>query len=67
MSIQIEAGEITEALKLVRKECHNVDEMSAYEINKLALQLVSASNMFDSATLISDSIDDLIDNDDDDD
>lgn len=63
MSIQIEAGEITEALKLVRKECHNVDEMSAYEINKLALQLVSASNMFDSATLISDSIDDLVDND----
>ena len=63
MSIQIEAGEITEALKLIKKECHNFDELSAYEVNKLALELVTASNMFDSATLISDSIDDLVDND----
>ena len=63
MSIQIEAGEITEALKLIKKECHNFDELSAYEVNKLALEMVTASNMFDSATLISDSIDDLVDND----
>lgn len=63
MAIQIEAGEITEALKLIKKECHNFDELSAYEVNKLALELVTASNMFDSATLISDSIDDLVDND----
>lgn len=63
MSLQIEDGEITEALKLIKKECHNFDELSAYEVNKLALELVTASNMFDSATLISDSIDDLVDND----
>ena len=61
MSIQVEAGEITDAIKLIKKECHNFDELSAYEVNKLAIELVTASNMFDSATLISDSIDSLVD------
>jgi hypothetical protein len=63
MSIQIESGEITDAIKLIKKECHNFDDLSAYEVNKLAIELVTASNMFDSATLISDSIDNLVDND----
>ena len=63
MSIQIEAGEITEALKLIKNECHDFDDLTAYEVNKLAIELVTASNMFDSATLISDSIDNLVDND----
>lgn len=63
MAIGIEAGEITDAIKLIKKEGHNFDELSAYEVNKLAIELVAASNMFDSATLISDSIDNLVDND----
>lgn len=57
MSLKIEAGEITAALKLVKKECDGVKAMSPYEINKLAIQIVMASNMFDSAALISESID----------
>jgi signal transduction protein with GAF and PtsI domain len=57
MSLKVEAGEITAALKMVKKECHGVKEMTAYEINKLAIQIVVASNMFDSAALISESID----------
>jgi signal transduction protein with GAF and PtsI domain len=57
MSLNIEAGEIAAAVKMVKKECERVKEMSAYEINKLALQIVVASNMYDSASLISESID----------
>lgn len=65
MTIQIEEGEITDAIELLKKECHEFDNLSAYEVNKLAIELVAASNIFDSATLISDSIDDLIDDGDD--
>jgi len=57
MSLNIQAGEISAAIKLVKKECHGVKEMTAYEINKLAIQIVMASNMYDSASLISESID----------
>ena len=63
MSIQVESGEITDAIELIKEEAHNFDDLSAYEVNKLAIELVTASNMFDSATLISDSIDNLVDND----
>lgn len=61
MSLKIEAGELTAAIKMVKKECDGVKEMTAYEINKLAVQIVVASNMFDSAALISESIDALVD------
>lgn len=57
MSLKIEAGEITAAVKLVKKECEGVKQMTSFEINKLAIQIVMASNMFDSAALISESID----------
>jgi len=57
MSLNIESGEIAEAVKMVKKECEGAKEMTAYEINKLALQIVVASNMYDSASLISESID----------
>ena len=52
MSLNIEAGEIAEAVKMVKKECENAKEMTAYEINKLAMQIVVASNMYDSASLM---------------
>ncbi len=61
MSLKIEAGELTAAIKMVKKEGDGVKEMTAYEINKLAVQIVMASNMFDSAALISESIDALVD------
>lgn len=57
MSLKIESGEITAALKLVKKECEGVKDMTPYEINKLAIQLVVASNMYDSAAIVSESID----------
>lgn len=63
MTIEIETGDISEAIKLLKEECHDFDDLSAYEVNKLAIELVAASNIFDSATLISDSIDNLVDND----
>ena len=62
MSLKIEQGEIEDAIKLVKKECVGVDEMTAYEINKLAVQIVMASNVYDSAALISESIDYLNEN-----
>lgn len=62
MSLKIEAGEIEDAVKLVKKECVGVDEMSAFEINQLAVQIVMASNVYDSAALISESIDYLNEN-----
>ena len=63
MTIEIETGDISEAIKLLKEECYDFDNLSAYEVNKLAIELVAASNIFDSATLISDSIDNLVDND----
>ncbi len=63
MSIEIETGDISEAIELLKEECHEFENLSAYEVNKLAIELVAASNIFDSATLISDSIDNLVDND----
>ena len=63
MTIEIETGDIAEAIKLLKEECYDFDDLSAYEVNKLAIELVAASNIFDSATLISDSIDNLVDND----
>ena len=63
MTIEIETGDISDAIKLLKEECHDFDDLSAYEVNKLAIELVAASNIFDSATLISDSIDNLVDND----
>ena len=56
MSMKIEEGEIADAIKLIKKECVGYDEMSPYEINSLAMQLVTASNIYDSAALISESI-----------
>jgi hypothetical protein len=62
MSLKIEQGEIEDAIKLVKKECVGVDEMSPYEINRLAVEIVMASNVYDSAALISESIDYLNEN-----
>ena len=62
MSLKIEQGEIEDALKLVKKECVGIDEMTPFEINKLAIQIVMASNLYDSAALISESIDYLNEN-----
>ncbi len=62
MSLKIEAGEIEDAIKLVKNECVGVDEMSSFEINQLAVQIVMASNVYDSAALISESIDYLNEN-----
>ena len=55
MSLEIEDGEITDALKMVKKECVGVKEMTPFEINQLAVQIVQASNVYDAAGLISDS------------
>jgi len=55
MSIEIEAGEITDALKMVKKECVGVKEMTPFEINQLAVQIVQASNVYDAADLIAES------------
>ncbi len=63
MSIEIETGDISEAIELLKEECHEFENLTAYEVNKLAIELVAASNIFDSASLISDSIDNLVDND----
>ncbi len=63
MTIEIETGDISEAIELLKEECHEFENLTAYEVNKLAIELVAASNIFDSASLISDSIDNLVDND----
>ncbi len=63
MTIEIETGDISDAITLLKEECHEFENLTAYEVNKLAIELVAASNIFDSATLISDSIDNLVDND----
>ena len=55
MSIEIEDGEITDALKMVKKECLDVNGMTPFEVNQLAIQIVQASNVYDAADLISDS------------
>ena len=55
MSLEIEDGEITDAIKMVKKECFKVEDMSPFEINQLAVQIVQASNVYDAADLISDS------------
>ena len=57
MSLKIEQGEIEDAINLVKSECVGIDEMSAYEINKLALSIVMASNVYDAGALVSESID----------
>ncbi len=62
MSLKIEQGEIADAIKLIKKECVGVKEMTPYEINKLAVSIVMASNVYDSAALISESIDYLNEN-----
>lgn len=62
MSLKIEQGEIADALKLIKKECVGYKDMTAYEINKLAVSIVMASNVYDSAALISESIDYLNEN-----
>ena len=49
MSLNIDGSEIADAIKLIKKECVGVKEMSAYEINTLALKIVTASNIYDSA------------------
>lgn len=56
MTMKIESGEISDAVKMVKKECVGVKEMTPYEINKLAMQVVLASNVYDSAALISEAI-----------
>ena len=56
MTMKIESGEISDAVKMVKKECVGVKEMTLYEINKLAMQVVLASNVYDSAALISEAI-----------
>ena len=56
MSMKIESGEIVDAIKLVKKECVGVKDMTPFEINQLAVQEVTASNIYDSAALISEAI-----------
>jgi hypothetical protein len=65
MGIKIEEGEINDAIKMLKNECLDFDELTPYEVNSLAIKLVAASNIYDSASLISESIDDLIDDGDD--
>ena len=55
MSLEIEYGEITDALKMVKNECLDIKGMTPFEINSLAIQIVQASNVYDAAHLISDS------------
>ena len=56
MSMKIESGEIADAIKLIKKECVGVKDMTPFEINQLAVQAVTASNIYDSAALISEAI-----------
>ena len=56
MSLQIEKDELAEAIEMGKKQCVDVDEMSAYEINKLAIEIVTASNQYDSAWEIADKL-----------
>ena len=65
MGINIEDGELSEAIKMLKNECVDFDELTPYEVNSLAVKLVAASNLYDAASMISESIDDLIDDDDD--
>lgn len=55
MGLEIEDGEIADAIKLVKKECVGVNEMTPFEINQLAVQIVRASNSYDAADLIADA------------
>lgn len=55
MGMEIEDGEIADAIKMIKNECVDVDKMTPFEINQLAVQLVQASNTYDAADLISDS------------
>lgn len=65
MGMNIEDGDLSAAIKILKNECVDFDELTPYEVNRLAVKLVAASNLYDSASLISQSIDDLIDEDDD--
>ena len=56
MSLNIDDSEIADAIKLIKKECVGVKEMTAYEINTLAVKIVTASNIYDSASLVSEAI-----------
>lgn len=56
MSMKIENGEISDAVELVKNECDGVKEMTPFEINQSAVQIVTPSNIYDSAALISEAI-----------
>jgi len=55
MSLEVEDGEIADAITMVKKECVGVDEMTPFEINQLAIQVVRASNSYDAADLIAEA------------
>lgn len=49
-------GETADAVELVKNECDSVKEITPSEMNQLAVQIVTASNIYDSAALISEAI-----------